>query len=194
VSARLLLPVFDSIYVIALTAWFGSILFFSFGVVPIIFRVLDPNSAAAFVRALFPRYYAWGATAGAVALPALLGGPLTFPNELRGPLVLLQAVLIITGTLIMLYGGNSLVPAINAARDAGPAGAKRLTRLHRRSVGLNCLTLVIGLVLLVGFAARPAPTTSGLSDPSPQERARRSLESFQKRQADFEAKRKRLGR
>ena len=41
VSARFLLVIFDSVYLVALTAWVGSILFFSFGVAPMIFRVLE---------------------------------------------------------------------------------------------------------------------------------------------------------
>jgi hypothetical protein len=55
----LLLGIFDSVYVIALTAWVGSILFFSFGVAPIIFTVLGSEHGGKFVRALFPTYYAW---------------------------------------------------------------------------------------------------------------------------------------
>ncbi len=55
-SARLLLAVFDSVYLVALTAWVGSILFFSFGVAPIVFPVLGAESGGKFVRALFPRY------------------------------------------------------------------------------------------------------------------------------------------
>ena len=120
VTARSLLAFFDAAYLLALTAWVGSILFFSFGVAPIIFRVLGAESGARFVRALFPRYYAWGATSGAIALPAFLGVPLSFP-EYRGPMIAVQALLILAGILIMLYAGNTLTPAINAARDAGPA-------------------------------------------------------------------------
>jgi hypothetical protein len=171
VTARFLLGLFDSVYLIALTAWVGSLLFFSFGVAPIIFKVLGAEAGGRFVRALFPRYYTWGVIAGAVALPAYLGVPLSFP-EYRGPLVGVQALVILAGTLIMLYGGNSLVPAINAARDAGPSEQARFARLHRRSVRLNALVMVLGLGLLVAFANRPAPRTSGIVEMTPAERAR----------------------
>jgi hypothetical protein len=166
-----LLALFDSAYVLALTAWVGSILFFSFGVAPIIFRVLGAESGGRFVRALFPRYYAWGATAGAIALPAYLGVPLSYP-EYRGPIVGVQALVIVAGILIMLYAGNSLTPAINAARDAGPAQQARFDRLHRLSVQLNGLVLVLGIGLLIAFANRPAPRTSGIIEPDPVARAR----------------------
>jgi hypothetical protein len=169
--------VFDSVYLIALTAWVGSVLFFSFGVAPIIFKVLGSEAGGRFVRALFPRYYAWGAISGAVALPAAVAVPLCFP-ELRGPAVGVQALVILAGTLIMLYAGNSLTPAINAARDEGPAGHDRFERLHRRSVRLNAVVLLLGLGLIVGYAARPRPTTAGIIEPTPQERAEREAEAL----------------
>jgi hypothetical protein len=97
--------------------------------------------------------------------------PLSFP-EFRHPMILLQAGTILAATLIMLYAGNALTPAINAARDAGPAGKERFERLHRRSVGLNALVLVLGVGLLIAFANRPRPTTRGIVEPTPQERAR----------------------
>jgi hypothetical protein len=72
----------------------------------------------------------------------------------------------------MLYAGNALVPQINRARDDGPAGHERFVRLHRRSVALNALVLVVGLGLLVAFASRPGPRTSGIRELTPAERAR----------------------
>jgi hypothetical protein len=179
VTARSLLVVFDAVYLIALTAWVGSVLFFSFVVAPVIFRVLGKEVGGRFVRALFPRYYAWGAVSGAVALPAAVAVPLCFP-ELRGPWIGVQALVILAGTLTMLYAGNSLTPAINAARDEGPSGQARFERLHRRSVWLNGLVLLLGLALLVAFAARPRPRTSGIVEPTPQERALRQAEALER--------------
>ena len=171
VSAPFLLGVFDSIYVLCLSAWVGSILFFSFGVAPIIFKELGSESGGKFVRALFPRYYAWGAVAGAIALPAFVAVPLCYP-EYRGKGIAIQAMMILAGTLIMLYGGNSLTPAINTARDSGAVNHDRFERLHRRSVRLNTLALVIGLGLLISFANRPAPRTTGIEELSPTDRGR----------------------
>jgi hypothetical protein len=171
VSARYLLAVFDSVYVVALTTWMGSIWFFSFQVAPILFKVLGAEAGGKFVRALFPRYYRWGAMSGSIALPAFVAGPLCFP-EYRGLGVGVQSVALLGCTLIMLYAGNSLVPAINRARDAGPAGHQRFARLHRRSVRLNGLVLVVGLGLLVAFATRPLPRTDGIIEMNPRERAR----------------------
>jgi hypothetical protein len=166
---------FDAAYLVALTAWVGSILFLSFGVAPLIFRVLGSEAGGRFVRALFPRYYAWGATSAAIALPAYVAVPLSYP-EYRGPTVGVQAVLILGSILIMLYAGNVLTPAINAARDAGPAQQARFERLHRRSVRLNGLVLVIGLALVVAHAIRPPPQTAGIIELTPVERARQQAE------------------
>ena len=75
-DALTLLRIFDAAYLLATVAWLGAILFFSFGVAPIIFKVLEPSQAARFVRALFPRYYAWGAIAATAALASFTSGVL----------------------------------------------------------------------------------------------------------------------
>jgi uncharacterized membrane protein len=174
VTAPVLLAIFDTIYLFALTAWVGSILFFSFAVAPIIFQVLGAESGGKFVRALFPRYYLWGVISCSVALPALICGTLSFP-ELRGPMVGIQAFLILLSLLIMLYCGHTLTPAINSARDQGPASSDRFNRLHKRSVHLNVIVLLIGLGLLVAFATRRVPRTQGIVEPSPGEAVRRQV-------------------
>jgi putative copper export protein len=174
-----LLRLFDFLFLVAMAAWLGSILFVSFGVAPLIFRVLPAEHAARFVRALFPVYYAWGATSGAVALPATVCGPLAVP-ELRGPAVAIRAGLILLGVLLMFYAGNVLTPAINAARDAGPDGAGRFDRLHRRSVWLNGLALLLGLAVLALHVTRPAPAGTGIVEPTPQEIVQKRLEALER--------------
>ena len=171
VSPRFLIGVFDSAYLAALCAWLGSVLFFSYAVAPIALSVLGKEIGGKLVRALLQRCYAWGACAGAIALPAFVARPLCYP-EFRGPAVGFQALLILASTLIMLYAGNSLAPAISAAQDAGPSGRDRLERLLQRSDVLNTLVLLIGAGLLIAFAIRPAPRSSGLRELSPSEQGR----------------------
>jgi hypothetical protein len=77
--------------------------------------------------------------------------------------------LILVGTLLMLYCGNSLTPAINKARDAGPAESARFDSLHKRSVWLNAIALLIGISLIMIFATRSRPMTSGIIERPPGE-------------------------
>lgn len=182
-SARLLLALFDSVYVLSMAGMVGGIVLFTFVVAPVIFGTLGPEAGARFVRALFPRYYLWNAVLGAIALPAFVAGPLCFP-EYRGIVVGVQSLVLIALILTMLYGGNSLTPQINQARDAGPEGRDRFARLHRRSVVLNAAAMVAGIVLLIAFACRPAPRTRGIIELSPIERARREAERLRKTAED----------
>ena len=170
-SPRFLIGVFDSVYLAALCAWVGSVLFFSFAVAPMACTLLGKETGGKFIRALLPRYYAWGAYAGAIALPAFVARPLCYP-EFRGPSIGVQSLLILAGTLIMLYAGNSLTPAMITAQNAGPPERDRLEHLHRLSVGLNVLVSLLGAGLLIAFANRPAPRSSGLRELSPSEQER----------------------
>jgi hypothetical protein len=181
-DAPSLRAIFDASYLLAMAAWVGSVLFFSFGVAPMLLRLRDPGAAARLARALFPRYYAWGATCGAIALPASLGAPLSVP-EYRGVWVAVQSGLILMCILAMLYAGQSLEPAINAARDTGPGDQARLDRLRRRGVRLNAVVMLTLIGLLVAFAFRPAPRTAGALEPSPRDRAARASEAYWQRQA-----------
>ncbi len=170
-TARYLLAVFDSVYVIALASWIGSTLFFTFALTPIIFKVLGDENAGKLFHALLPRYYLWGAISGAAALPAFVAGPLCY-REYRGAMVGVQALAMIGGILIMLYGGNSLARAIDVARDGNPASRERIRRLQRRARRLNAVVMAVGFGLLVAFATRPRPQTSGIIEMSPAERFR----------------------
>jgi hypothetical protein len=186
VNARFLLALFDTVYLLALATWLGGTAFFTFGLSPWILKVFDAKTGEWFIRDRLPRFYAWGATAGAVALPALVGGPLSFPNELRGPAVGIQAIVVVLAALIMLYCGNALAPAIGAVQKLGAASAERFRQLQRRLIFLNCLVMVLGASLIAGYVLRPKPRSSGIQELTPQERAAKSFEAFQKRQAEFQ--------
>ncbi len=183
-DSRMLLWVFEATLMVSMTAWIGAILFFSFGVAPIIFRVLEPSQAARFVRTLFPRYYTWIVTAGTVSLASFTSVVLIYP-EWRGVQALIEIILYLAIVLTSLYCGNSLTPQINAARDAGPTESSRFERLHQRSVQLNSGMLLIGVFFLIIHAGRVRPVGSGVIDHSPQERLNRSIDQFEKKEALF---------
>jgi hypothetical protein len=171
VSARFLMALFDSIYVIALAAWIGSAVFLSLGVIPLIVKQLGAEPGEKLVRALLPRYCLWGAICGALALPSMVAVPLCYP-EYRGAKVGVQALAIISCTLITLYMGASLTSAMDEERATGPSCQGRLTPLYRRAFLLNALVSITGVGLLVAFATRAAPKTSGIVELTPAERAR----------------------
>jgi hypothetical protein len=166
-----LLSVFDSVYLIALAVWVGGTVLLASIVTTAGFAEVGRESPGRLARALYRAYYTTGAMAGAVALSAFVAGPLCFP-EYRGPGVAIGAAAILAGTLAMLYGGNTLTPAISAARAADDAGGRRVAQLQRKSMLLNLVVLLIGSLLTIGFAIRPAPRTSGIQEPGPLEQVR----------------------
>ncbi len=123
-------------------ACLGIMLFFSVGIAPVIFRVLDADSGGQFVRALFPVYYAACGTIAAAASLAAIG---------RWP----GWVLLLTA-LVFVYLRQGLMPAINRSRDAATAGdaaaSARFDRRHRASVVLNGVQMVLLTVAIVGLA------------------------------------------
>lgn len=117
----------------------GAMLFFSAGVAPVIFRVLDEQAGGRFVRALFPVYYAaCGATAALASLFAI--------GTWAG-----WVLIAVAAGFVWLR--QRLMPAINRARDRqleGDADAgRRFDRLHRLSVLVNAVQLV-ALIVVIG--------------------------------------------
>lgn len=167
-SSLNLLRVFDSVFLVAMASWVGSLMFLAFGVSPGVSRALPPEQASRLLRSLFRRCYTWGAVSGAIALPAVVCGPLAVP-ELRGPAVGLRAGLILAGILAMFYSANILTPALAAAREAEPDQGDRAERLESRRAAINSLVLVVGVGLLVAHAYRPAPATTGIKEPTPED-------------------------
>ena len=189
-TALQLLWLFDSIYGLSLVGWLGAILFFSFGVAPIIFTVLDETAAAKFVRTLFPRYYAWIALSSIIALASFTARPLVHP-ELRNYWNLIFQCILIINILLAFYCANSLTPAINKARDAGESAAARFKQLHKRSVYLNGVSLVAGLICLVAFEGRTTPTSAGIVEEPVETRAERDRQFRQTLNELLEQKAKR---
>ena len=134
----------NALALVSLSVLFGSIVFFSAGTAPVIFRVLDEASAGRFLRALFPRYYLVLLFA---ALVAALGLALSRPFD---------AAVMAVVALGAIVSRQGLMPRINAARDrmlAGDDGAGHVfNRLHRLSVVINVLQLVAAFVVLVRLA------------------------------------------
>ena len=137
------------VVLIALSIWFGSIVFLSFVMAPSVFGALDDEHAARFLRLIFPRYFKLGLGCSIITLMGLVALWLMSDEAASAWFVALGAA----ATMVVLTGSSlCLVPLINAARDSGAAGAARFEQLHRRSVALNAGTLVLSLLALSATA------------------------------------------
>lgn len=130
--------------IVAIGTWIGAIVFHSAVVAPAVFAGLDEADARRFLRTIFPRFYALGLCCGVVALLAL--GAASLAAGWPGPFRLAVPLLAVMTVLQAVSLG--LVPRINAARDAGAAGAALFSRLHRVSVLLTVIVLVLGVTVL----------------------------------------------
>lgn len=141
-----------AILTIAAAVWVGAIVFQSAIVAPAVFADLDEAAARSFLRTLFPRFFCLGMVCGALMLAGLFGygamagwsAPVVLLAMLSGVMLLLEAISL------------AMVPHINAARDGGQATQARFARLHRTSVLLTVVILLLGLALLAMIAAGAA--------------------------------------
>ena len=121
----------------------GAMLFFPSVVAPVVFTSLPEAQAGAFLRSMFPRYYAFMIALSLIA--ALFFLVVSDESAYQAAIVCLFV------GVSTLWVRQWLLPRINTARDAQLAGdvqaAHRFDRDHKLSVGINLLQLV----LLVGI-------------------------------------------
>lgn len=140
------------IYLLSLVCWIGSIIFFSFFVAPVVFKILEREKAGEVVGIIFPRYYMIGYVSGVLVLMALL---------LNGPAGLKWCAwgVMMVGTA---YAGLVVNPKAKTLKEQlkdYPEAEKstlevRFKTLHSLSVKLNGAVLVAGLWLLWLSAAK----------------------------------------
>lgn len=106
---------------------FGGMVVYSFGFAAFVFTALPAETAGPLIRRAFPHYYLFVIVAGAVAAALLV------------PLDLIAAGLMAAIALVTIPTRQILMPAINAARDAGDKG--RFGRLHGVSVAINMVQI-----------------------------------------------------
>tara|TARA_B100001758_G_scaffold16211_1_gene11648 strand:- start:469 stop:852 length:384 start_codon:yes stop_codon:yes gene_type:complete len=115
----------------------GIMLFFSFAVAPVIFKVLEENDARKFVRTIFPYYYLIN-----LILILLICIFLFYKNFISFDFYLLAIVAIMFAISLFI-----LMPMINNARDQGKE--KKFKYLHAFSVIINFLQIIILIYVLV---------------------------------------------
>lgn len=121
---------------LGLAALVGGMLFFGAIMAPLVFTKLPPDIAGPFIRAAFPRYYAFIVVSAAIS---------AFGFLLRGQSISAIALMLIA--LLTLWLWFWLIPHLNAVREAGNTAA--FDRGHRLSVWLNAVELLTALAILV---------------------------------------------
>ena len=115
----------------------GIMLFFSFGVAPVIFKVLKENDARKFVRTIFPYYYFIN-----LILVSLVCIFLFYKNFMNFDFYLLLSVAILFAISLFV-----LMPMINNARDQRKES--KFKYLHAVSVIINFLQIFILFYVLL---------------------------------------------
>ncbi len=114
-------------------------LFFGLVMTPLVFTKLPPDVAGVFIRATFPRYYAF------VIASAVLGAAGFALRRQVAPALVLLVVALVT---VWLWAW--LIPHLNAMRLAGDEAG--FARGHSLSVWVNGAELLAALWLLVRAA------------------------------------------
>ncbi len=126
----------------------GAIVFHSAVVAPTVFRQLDEASARRFLRTIFPSFYRLGLYCGVIATVALAVAAPGSDSSLI--LACLAGAIVMT---ILEVASLRLTPVINAARDRGEVQHARFERLHRLSVVLTLIVLLLGIAILLALPA-----------------------------------------
>ena len=115
----------------------GIMLFFSFILAPMIFKVLPPDNAGVFIRAIFPYYYLMN-----LLILGLVSGFYIFYQTF-----ILDFYLVLTSALLFFFNLVYLMPKINKLKDERNEKAFKIT--HFISVVINFAQLImLGIVLV----------------------------------------------
>lgn len=137
----------DLLALLSVGALWGGMAFFAAVYAPLVFIKLEAEAAGRFIRQVFPVYYlAMGITSGIAALALAL-------SDRHGVTAAFAMACVCAAFWLARQG---LMPRINRSRDAHLAGddsaGRRFERLHRASVIVNGVQLLVVLVVLARFA------------------------------------------
>jgi hypothetical protein len=126
---------------VSVATLFGSMVFFSGIIAPLIFTKLDEATAGRFVRSIFPWYYLVIAGLSLLATASLFA------------IHTLEAAIMAIIALGAVFARQFLMPRINDYRDRMVEGDKKAEKafagLHRFSVGINGVQLIGAFTVLV---------------------------------------------
>ena len=135
---------FESLGLVMVALLFGSMVFFSGVMAPLMFIELGVDTAGRLVRRVFPWYFLLIGVAALIAALSLFGRAT-------------EVAWIMTGVLIgAVVSRQVLMPGINRSRDLASSGdraaARRFDLLHRTSVMINGAQILATLVALILLA------------------------------------------
>ena len=103
------------LYLLTLTAWIGSIIFFSFIIAPTVFKTLKPEDAATLIRRIFSHYYLLGIISSATAILCL--GYLLYDRSFAKWPAILSLLLVAAMGATDTFLRQGLMPHMNSLRD-----------------------------------------------------------------------------
>ena len=141
--------------ILAMGILVGKIVFLSFVTAPVLARTLDAESFSRVVRSLFPPYYGLGMISAAIGWASSIALGMLNNGE---SLMLIPATLWLGILAIEHYCRTPLITQINELSDElkvkqakalnTPLLLKQRDDLHRLSVQLNSIVLLMGLCLI----------------------------------------------
>jgi Domain of unknown function (DUF4149) len=126
-------------------AWLGIAAFFSFGVAPLVFNVMERTAAGQVVAAVLPRYYITGLGLCAIALVVYVAQAVSGRTGRLRPL--LGVVLCAAMIGMLAWAAAGVMPRAEAARRTRDSTA--FARAHRESMALNGATMAAAAAVLV---------------------------------------------
>ena len=136
----------DAVALISVAGLWGGMIFFAAVYAPLIFKTLPADTAKQMIRRVFPVYYLVMGVVSAIGAIALALGS---THGSTGP----AAMAVVCGAF--WFARQVLMPRINRARDDSKsdddASGMRFKRLHRISVVINAIQLVVVLYVLLVF-------------------------------------------
>ncbi|GJQ57950.1 MAG: DUF4149 domain-containing protein [Candidatus Scalindua sp. AMX11] len=157
----MLLSCVQFLHLTSLVVWIGSIVFFSFFAAPSIFKILGKELAGDVVGDIFPKYWLIGYVCSTIALGSLISLWKTGMSGILFRVILLSVMFVSTFYTGLCIG--STARDLKAQMRTTEEGEKRedlrkqFSKLHRRSMIMNVLILILGVITLFMTAVYMRP-------------------------------------
>ncbi len=139
------------LYLLSLSVWVGSMVFFSLIAAPSIFKAFPKETAGEIVAKIFPKYYQVGCLCSVLSLGTLAMSSVVFEWH-RARLITLSFMMLSTfyAAFIVVPKVRQLKNDLRASTDCSDEAekSKRFRRFHGFSMLLNLVVLLAGLLVI----------------------------------------------